>query len=70
MDADVVGPYDDMAGMYVDMVEPYANMASLSWWTGGSWTVESFLDTWHLGGEWIGDTWPKQRSPRVTWAMV
>jgi hypothetical protein len=31
---------------------------------------ESFLDTCHLGGEWIGDTWPKQGLPRVTWTMV
>jgi hypothetical protein len=60
--ADVAGSYDDMAG-------PYANVAGLSWWTVGSWTVESFLDTWHICGEWIGDTWPKQGLPRVTWAL-
>jgi hypothetical protein len=31
---------------------------------------ESFLDTWHVCGEWNGDTWPNQWSPRVTWAVV
>jgi hypothetical protein len=61
-DADVAGSYDDVAGLYVDVV-------GLSWQTVGSWTVESFLDTWHLGGEWIGDTWPKQGPPRVTWVL-
>jgi hypothetical protein len=61
-DADVEGPYDDVAGSYTDVV-------GLSWRTVGSWMIESFLDTWHLGGEWIGDTWPKQGLPRVTWAL-
>jgi hypothetical protein len=49
----------DVPGLYTDMEEPYTDVARLSWRTGGSWTVESFIDTWHLGGEWIGDTWPK-----------
>ena len=48
---------------------PYTDMAELSWRTGGSCVDESFLDTWHYG-EWIGDTWPKQGPPRVTLAMV
>jgi len=73
---DVVGSYDGMARSYADvvgsydgMVGSYADMAGMSWHTGGSWMVESFLDTWHLGGEWIGDMWPKPRSPCVTWAL-
>jgi hypothetical protein len=66
----MAGPYDDVAEPYTDMVESYANVVGLSWWTVGSWTVESFLDTWHIYGEWIGDMWPKQGLPRVTWAMV
>ena len=60
--ADVVESYDDVAGLYTDV-------AGLSWRIIGSWIVESFLDTWHLGGEWISDTWPKLGSPRVTWAL-
>jgi hypothetical protein len=36
----------------------------------GSSVDESFLDMCHLDGEWIGDTWPKQGLPRVTWTMV
>jgi hypothetical protein len=35
----------------------------------GSWTMNHFL-THGIGGEWIGDTWPKQGLPRVTLAMV
>jgi hypothetical protein len=35
----------------------------------GSWTTNRFL-TRGIGGEWIGDTWPKQEPPRVTLAMV
>jgi hypothetical protein len=59
----MVGPYDDVVGPYTDMV-------GMSWWTVGSWTVESFLDMFHICGEWIGDTWPKQGLPHVTWALV
>jgi hypothetical protein len=55
----VAGPYDDVAG-------PYDDMAWLSWWTVGSYVDELASDTWHLGGEWIGDTWPKQGLPCVT----
>jgi hypothetical protein len=60
----------DMARLYANVAESYVDVARLSWQTSGSWTVESFLDTWHLGGEWIGDTWPKRGLPRVTWVMV
>jgi hypothetical protein len=44
MDADIAGLYNDVAGSYADV-------AGMSWWTVGSWMVESFLHTWHLGGE-------------------
>jgi hypothetical protein len=43
--ADMAGPYNDVAG-------PYADMVGLSWWTVGSWAVESFLDTWHVFATW------------------
>jgi hypothetical protein len=63
MVAKVAGSYDDVAGLYADV-------AGLSWWTVGSYVDELASDMWHLGGEWIGDTWPKQGPPRVTWSMV
>jgi len=37
---------------------------------GGSQVDELASDTWHIGGEWIGDTWPKQLLPRVTWELL
>jgi hypothetical protein len=55
----MAGLYDDVAGLYVDV-------AGMGWCTVGSWTLESFLDTWHICGKWIGDTWPKKGLPRVT----
>jgi hypothetical protein len=62
--ADVAGPYDDVVG-------PYADVARLSWWTVGSWVVESFLDTWHVFGKWDGATWPRHGLPcRTVFGLV
>jgi hypothetical protein len=36
----------------------------------GSRVEELAYDTWHVCGEWNGDTWPNQWSPRVTWTVV
>jgi hypothetical protein len=49
-----------MAG--AELAGPYDTWQVLS----GRHVDESTSDTWHIGSEWNGDTWPKQRPPRVT----
>jgi hypothetical protein len=62
-DADVAGPYDTW-----QMLSWQGRTTCGRCWLAVVWM--NFLDTWHVCGEWIGDTWPKQGPPRVTWTMV
>jgi hypothetical protein len=52
--------------MDVDVVGPYNTWQVLV----GSHVDKLAFDTWHVCGEWNGDTWPNHWPPRVTWTMV
>jgi hypothetical protein len=54
-DAELAGSYDTW-----QMLSLVAGVELAVMW------MNYIVDTWHICGKWIGDTWPKRGLPRVT----